>query len=272
MRTTIFHIPKMDCPSEEALIRMAVEHVKGVVRLEFDLAERRVSVLHNTEADELLKLLTPLGLNARIVEVNAPTNTVGAAPRGEASEASTLKVLLAINSVMFIVESTVGWLAESAGLIADSLDMFADAAVYGVSLYVVGKAATMQARAARLSGYLQLFLAIGALFEVVRRFLWGSDPEPPFMIGVALLALIANVACLALIAKHREGAVHMRASWIFSTNDVIANIGVIVAGLLVLWTQSALPDLVIGTVIASVVLTGALRILRLARIRQAVDS
>ncbi len=117
----------------------------------------------------------------------------------------------------------------------------------------------MQTRAARLSGYLQLILAFGALFEVVRRLLVGSDPEPPFMIGIALLALVANVTCMALIAKHRQGGAYMRASWIFSTNDVIANVGVILAGFFVAWTGSHLPDLVVGSIIALVVLSGAIR-------------
>lgn len=85
------------------------------------------------------------------------------------------------------------------------------------------------------------------------------------MMSIALLALAANASCMALIAKHRGGGVHMRASWIFSTNDVIADVGVIVAGALVEWTGSALPDLVIGTAIALVVLSGAARILRISR-------
>lgn len=264
MMKTVFNIPKMDCLAEESLIRMALERAEGVSRLDFDLSARQLTVLHNTVPEKLLDYLAPLGLDARLIETSpAPGET----PQIPAStEGSTLKLLLVINGAMFLVEITIGWLAESTGLIADSLDMLADAAVYGVSLYAVGKGAAVQAGAARLSGYLQFLLAIGALFEVVRRFLTGSNPEPPFMIGIALLALIANVTCLMLIAKHRQGGVHMRASWIFSTNDVIANIGVIVAGLLVLWTQSALPDLVVGAIIASVVLTGALRILKLARL------
>ncbi|MGH8608677.1 MAG: cation transporter [Gammaproteobacteria bacterium] len=267
MKKTIFEILKMNCVSEERLVRMALEQAEGIVRLDFDLADRRLSVLHDADPAHLLKLLAPLDLSARIAETSTPNETdVAAAVSPLASEGTTLKLLLTINATMFVVESTVGWLAESAGLIADSLDMFADAAVYGVSLYAVGKMTRLQARAARLSGYLQLFLALGALFEVVRRFLWGSDPEPPFMIGMAFLALVANVTCMALIAKHRQGGVHMRASWIFSTNDVIANVGVIVAGLLVTWTQSALPDLVVGAAIATVVLTGALRILKLSRL------
>ena len=180
-------------------------------------------------------------------------------------EQRTLTALLAINAVMFVVEFVAGWIAQSAGLISDSLDMFADAAVYGVNLYCVGKAASMQRGAARLSGVLELTLAIGAMAEVLRRFALGSEPEPRTMLGIAVLALLANVACLALISKHREGGVHMRASWIFSTNDVIANVGVIAAAILVAWSGSAIPDLVIGAAIAVVVFFGALRILKLTR-------
>jgi Co/Zn/Cd efflux system component len=85
------------------------------------------------------------------------------------------------------------------------------------------------------------------------------------MLGTAALALAANATCLLALARHRGGGVHMQASWIFSTNDVIANVGVILAGALVSWTRSAIPDLVIGTIIGLVVLRGAVRILRLGR-------
>jgi Co/Zn/Cd efflux system component len=91
----------------------------------------------------------------------------------------------------------------------------------------------------------------------------GSEPEPVWMMGVSTVALVANVSCLYLISRHRQGGAHMKASWIFSTNDVVANLGVIGAGLLVSLTQSRFPDLVIGAIIATIVLTGSVRILRL---------
>lgn len=106
-------------------------------------------------------------------------------------------------------------------------------------------------------------LALGALAEVIRRFVMGSEPEPGWMIAVSTVALAANVSCLYLISRHRKGGAHMKASWIFSTNDVLANLGVIGAGLLVAWTQTRFPDLVIGSIIAVIVFTGAIRILRL---------
>lgn len=184
----------------------------------------------------------------------------GCAVAAARAEARTLRWLLAINAVMFVVESGAGWLAQSTGLIADSLDMAADAMVYGLALYAVGHAGR-QLGAARLSGWLQLLLALGVLAEVLRRWLTGSAPEPLPMMGIALLALAANVACMALLAKHRDGGAHMKSSWIFSTNDVLANLGVIAAGALVAWTGSNLPDLVIGTLIGLLVLNGARRIL-----------
>jgi Co/Zn/Cd efflux system component len=265
MKKTVFHLPNMDCMSEERLVRMALQD-SPAAHLDFDLAERRVTVLHDDDPHRLLVLLAPLGFQASIVEtVHVSEGQLNRQRSAPAREQATLKLLLAINAAMFFVELAVGWLAQSAGLIADSLDMFADAAVYGVSLYAVGKVASAQVRAARLSGYLQLMLALGALLEVARRFFAGSQPEAPAMMAIAFLALAANIACMALISKHREGGVHMRASWIFSTNDVIANLGVILAGALVAWTGSAAPDLVVGTIIALVVLLGALRILRLSR-------
>lgn len=173
-----------------------------------------------------------------------------------------LWILLAINGVMFVVEIGIGILAESMGLIADSLDMLADAAVYGIGLYAVGRSHSIKITAATISGFFQVVLGIGILTEIVRRFIFGSEPEPLLMIGIGLLALIANVVCLALISKHRDGEIHMRASWIFSKNDVIANTGVIVAGVLVHLMDSRIPDLLIGSLIVLVVLRGGFAIIR----------
>lgn len=265
MKRTVFDIPKMDCAAEERLVRLALQEAP-VRQIDFDLPNRRLTVVHDFDAQQLLALLAPLNLRASLAEssdVETLDDRANAAV--DLTEQKTLMTLLAINALMFVVELTTGWISQSTGLVSDSLDMFADAAVYGLSLYSVGKPAGIQKSAARLSGYLQLALAVGAFAEVARRLVFGSEPEASTMIGIAFLALIANVACLLLISKHRKGGVHMRASWIFSTNDVIANLGVIGAAALVAWSGSAIPDLVIGTVIAAVVLSGALRILRLSR-------
>lgn len=260
---TVFTVPKMDCPSEERMVRLALDGTSGILDLRFDLQARTVTVIHAGDAAPLAAKLQPLGLGATLATSTEVSASERVATPSDGAEGRTLRILLAINAVMFLVEVVAGWLSESTGLLADSLDMLADALVYGVSLYAVGRAATTKLRAAHLSGVLQAALALGVMVEVLRRVFMGSAPEPPAMIAVSSLALAANVSCLALIARHREGGAHMKASWIFSTNDVLANLGVIAAAALVAWTGSRLPDLAVGTAVALLVLVGAIRILRL---------
>ena len=179
----------------------------------------------------------------------------------ETLERRTLWVLLLINSAMFLAEAVIGWVAESTGLLADSLDMLADAMVYGTALYAVGRSTTLKHRAASVSGWIQIALGIGVIIEVIRRLVMGSEPVSVLMIVTGMIAFIANVTCLILLAKHRSGEVHMRASWIFSTNDVIANAGVILSGLIVMWSGSRIPDLAIGAVVSAIVIRGGCVIL-----------
>lgn len=263
-----FAVPKMDCPSEEQIIRMSLEDIEPPVILNFDTPNRRLSVFHTADVSGIEERLSVLGLGAKLVDTrSAQVSEVDQAEAeqqaSDKNQARILKWLLAINAVMFGLEFFVGLLAQSTGLIADSLDMFADAAVYGVALYAVGRSVVLKVRAAHLAGWLQVILALGALSEVIRRFVFGSDPESTLMMSFGVIALIANVLCLVLIAKSKDEGAHMKASWIFSANDVIANFGVIVAGFLVALTGSNTPDLVIGLIIAAIVLNGGRRILKL---------
>ena len=263
-----YHVSRMDCPSEEGVIRMALDSVEPKVTLEFDTPNRIVRIFHGDNADVIEERMHSVGLGATL-EITSPVDSDAIAQAHEDAqqeaqkESGILKWLLAINGIMFVIEITIGWWAQSTGLIADSLDMFADAAVYGVALYALGRSTRLKLRSAHFSGWLQLMLAFGALSEVVRRFMFGSEPASVLIMSMGLAALAANVLCLVLIAKSRNRGAHMKASWIFSANDVIANLGVILAGGLVAWTGSRYPDLVIGLIIGVVVLNGARRILQL---------
>lgn len=265
---SMFEVPLMDCPSEENLIRTAFASFGEAVAFEFDIPNRKVNVYHADSSDLVETTMKSVGLGARRIS-HEQVDAEGAkkiqedARIKDAREAWVLKWLLGINAVMFVFELSVGIVAQSAGLIADSLDMFADAAVYIVALYAVGKAAHAKLKAAHLSGWLEAALAMGLLIEVVRRAFMGSEPVSMLMIGIGSLALVANVACLLLIYQVRNNGTHMKASMIFSANDVLANVGVIVAGGLVALTGSQIPDLVIGVIIGLVVLNGARRILLL---------
>jgi len=178
------------------------------------------------------------------------------------SQARVLKQLLLINAIMFFIEIGLGVFAESTALIADSLDMLADAAVYGIGLYAVGRSQLVKNHAASLSGVMQISLGLIVIADVVRRFIMGSEPDSMLMMVVGLVALIANIVCLKLLSEHRDGEVHMRASWVFSKNDVIANIGIIISGMVVYWTGAAIADLVIGLVISLIVIRGGFSILQ----------
>ncbi len=180
-------------------------------------------------------------------------------------ERRTLLALLAVNGIMFLIELAVSYVAESTALLADSLDNLADASVYALSLLVVAKSRSRQVKAARISGWLQVLLGLGVLLEAIRRVFWGSAPLSELIILMGAIALVANLGCLILIARHRQGGPHMRASWMFSANDVIANVGIILSGVLVAWLDSHYPDLIIGVIIAAVVMRGGFIILQEAR-------
>lgn len=173
-----------------------------------------------------------------------------------------LIAVLVINAVMFVVELGAGVRAQSSGLIADSLDMLGDALVYGVALWAVYRSAVQRAEAALVSGSVQVLLALGAAGDLVRRAIFGSQPEASMIVGVAVLALLANLVCFAILTRHRDGGVHMRASWICSRNDLAANAGVIAGGALVAATGSPLPDLAIGAAIVGLVLWSSAGVLR----------
>lgn len=140
--------------------------------------------------------------------------------------------------------------------------MLADSAVFGIALLAVGRSAGFKAQAAFRTGVFQLVLGFAVAGDVLRRFLYGSEPKSSFMIGTGFLALCANLLCMALLQKHRSGEVHIRASWIFTKNDALANLGTVIGGGLVSVTRSALPDLVLGLIICGVVVRGGIQIVR----------
>lgn len=263
MNRSTFDITQMDCAAEENLVRLKLDNVSAVKSLEFDLPQRRLTVVHDGQLDTIKRAIDQLNLNSRLVTTEQ-TDETGA--DGNTVQRTLLWTVLLINFAFFVIEVTFGFLSGSMGLVADSLDMLADAIVYGLSLIAVGAALTRKKAIAKASGYFQLSLAVIGLLEVIRRFV-GLDTPPDFrtMIIVSILALLANSVSLILLQRSKSREVHMRASMIFTSNDVIINLGVITAALLVSWLNSGIPDLLIGAAVFIVVTRGAFRILTLAR-------
>lgn len=176
-----------------------------------------------------------------------------------------LWVALALNAAMAVVGGITGWIAHSAGLLADALDMLSDATAYAIGLVAIGRTARFKANAAGASGSVLLILGIGVLVEVGRRVIQGAEPLSGWMIATAFLSLIVNLIVMRMLAPLKSGEVHLRATWIFTRADVVANIGVILAGLLVWWFASPYPDFVIGVLIGLYVIKEAIEILGTAR-------
>lgn len=263
MKTT-YKISKMDCPSEERLIRMKLDGLDYVESLEFDIPNRKLAVYHSRDADDILRMLESLDLGVSLI---GSETSVAPVPVGDSTrERRLLWMVLAVNLFFFFLEIVAGVVADSMGLVADSLDMLADSIVYGLALYAVGGAVSRKKNIAGVSGYFQLVLAVLGFAEVIRRFT-GMESLPGFraMIIISLLALAGNALCLFLLQKSRSKEAHMQAGMIFTSNDVIANLGVVAAGILVYLTGSRFPDLAVGLVVFILVARGAFRILKLAK-------
>lgn len=263
MQKTTFEIPRMDCPSEENLIRIKLDGMPEIRNLDFDLQNRRLTVFHDGRLEAIESSIADLNLGGRRVSTEESEQHEFAEATGQRK---LLWTVLAINFAFFAIEMATGLISRSMGLVADSLDMLADSFVYAISLFAVGGTAARKTGIARLAGYFQMLLAVVGFVEVLRRF-FGAEAMPDFstMIVVSILALVANATCLYLLQKSRSEEAHMRATMIFTSNDVIINLGVIAAGVLVKWLDSGTPDLVVGAIVFVVVIRGAFTILKLGR-------
>lgn len=254
----------MDCPSEETLIRANLDGIIEIANLDFDIPNRKLTVFHEGQIEQIETSILELNLGGTKISTELTEQTKF---EENTNQKKLLWTVLAINFAFFVIEVTTGLISKSMGLVADSLDMLADSFVYGISLFAVGGTITRKKRIAKLAGYFQVTLAIIGFVEVLRRF-FGTEELPNFttMIVISVFALIANGICLYLLqqSKSKEEA-HMKATLIFTSNDVIINLGVIAAGVLVNWLNSNKPDLIIGTIVFVLVIQGARRILKLAK-------
>lgn len=183
-----------------------------------------------------------------------------------ARQLGMLKIVFAINAVMFFVEVIAGILARSSALTADSLDMFGDATVYAFSIYVIAKSALWKARAARFKAGIMVVFGLAVFIEASMKLAVGTVPEPKTMGVVGLLALTANLICLMMLYRHRQDDINMKSTWICSRNDIIANSSVLLASAAVFQTRSNLPDIAVGIVIAGLFLWSALGIFKEANL------
>jgi Co/Zn/Cd efflux system component len=172
-------------------------------------------------------------------------------------QSSTLRIVLALNAVMFAVELTAGLLAGSVSLLADSLDMLGDALVYAFSLWVVGRGLLWKARAATAKAVVMGLFGLFVAGQVVYKLFVPQVPVYEAMGAIGFLALAVNTACFALLWRHRGEDINMRSVWLCSRNDLYANTAVLFAAVAVWQTGSAWPDLLVGAGICALFLHSA---------------
>lgn len=175
-------------------------------------------------------------------------------------QSATLRIVLAINVVMFVVEFASGLMARSTALLSDSLDNLGDATTYALSLYVVSRSVRAKARVALFKGMLILGAALFVLARIGYALVNPTVPVFEAMGIVSLIALAANGTCLALLWKHREDDVNMSSVWECSRNDIAANTAVLLAAALVWLSGTAWPDLAVGIALAALLLRSAVKV------------
>ena len=179
-----------------------------------------------------------------------------------ASHGRVLWIVLLINAAMFVVEGWAGLLAHSTALLADALDMLGDALVYGFSLFVLARSARWQAGAALAKGGFMLVMGLGVLGEAAYKAFYPLMPDVETMGIIGGVALAANLLCFCLLYRHRSDNLNLRSTWLCSRNDLIANVGVLLAAASSFLLASRWPDIVVGSLIASLFLSSAFTVLR----------
>lgn len=255
-----FHIEAMDCPSEEAMIRMALQDCPDIHTIEADFSHRMVDIIHDKTIEDIMSKLEPLGFGTKHVETVIHKDEI----RQSTHQAAALRKVLVINAGLFGIESLAGYLSGSLGLFADSLDMLADACVYGLSLLVISGSRNLKTRIATLSGYLQLGLGIFGFMECIKRTIYETGtPDYATMILVSMLAMGGNLYSMHILRRQQSDEPHMQASMIFTSTDILVNAGVIIAGICTLLFDSMIPDLIIGCIVFGFILKGSFRIMQL---------
>lgn len=178
------------------------------------------------------------------------------------NERRKLSIVLLLNGLLAAAFLVVGGLADSSALIANGVDNLSDAAVYAVSIVALTRGSQLKSLAAFISGMMLLAFAGGVFLDIVRRYLEGSEPTGTTMMLMAAVAAPVNYYCLRVLQGIESKDVNLRAATTFSFNDMAANIGILIAGVLVLLLTKNWPDLIAALVTAAIAAKGGIEILR----------
>lgn len=269
-----YRVTGMDCAKCAAKIEAAVEQVPGVSDVRVSIASGLMSVQASQQglasAEQVVR-----DLGYQLDRADAPRQTASnddddddkIPDLGGASSSyrRALWIVVLLNLGYGVVEIVAGFVGRSQALKADALDFVGDGAISWLGLAAIGWGLAARAKAALLQGLFLAALGLGVLATTGYRILAAEQPQAEVMGLFGMIALVVNVLAAVVLIPHRHGDANVRAVWLFSRNDAIGNLAVVVAAGLVAWTRTPWPDLVVALIISGLFLQSAWSILRAAR-------
>lgn len=280
-----YRVTGMDCTSCVAKIEKAARGVPGVKDVKVSIASQVMTIDVEDPDRQLPEVESAVAAQGYQLDRMDASRPAGDAAEDAADRIPDLShvtpaykralwIVVLLNVGYGVAEIVGSFLADSQALQADSLDFLGDGLISFLGLVAVRWGSAARARAALVQGIFLGALGLGVLGATAYRVLVLQQPEPFLMGGFALVALVVNVLAAVVLIPHRKGDANVRAVWLFSRNDAIGNLAVVLAAGLVWWTATPWPDLVVAIIIAGLFLQSSWSIIRDARadLRQATGS
>ncbi|MCA6112708.1 cation transporter [Bradyrhizobium sp. CNPSo 4026] len=257
----------MDCSSCAAKIEVATRKIRGVQQVRVSIASQEMELhVDNPTArlPEVERTIERLGY--QLARLSAEDNDkIPELSHVTPAYRRALWIVVLLNLDYGIIEIVGGFIAGSQALKADALDFIGDGLISWIGLMAVGWGLAARAKAALLQGFFLAALGLGVLASTTYRVLALYQPQAELMGVLGAIGLAVNVAAAVVLIPHRKGDANVRAVWLFSRNDALSNVAVVVAAALVAWTGTHWPDLIVALVIAGLFLHSAWAIIKDAR-------
>lgn len=274
--TIRYHVTGMDCASCAAKIEGAARKVEGVGDVKVSIASQIMTLNVDdpqTRLPAIEQAVTSLGYQLDRIgqpkvagaETDEDDDKIPDLSHVTPAYKRALWIVVLLNVGYGVIEIFGSFLSGSQALQADALDFVGDGLISFLGLIAVGWGLAARAKAALLQGVFLGLLGLGVIGSTLYRVFVEHEPETLLMGGFAVVAFIVNVAAALVLLPHRKGDANMRAVWLFSRNDAIGNLAVVVAAVLVWALSSSWPDLLVAFAVAGLFLQSAWSIIRDAR-------
>jgi Co/Zn/Cd efflux system component/copper chaperone CopZ len=264
-----YRVTGMDCSACATKMEGAARKVRGVEEVRVSIASQEMTLRLKGEATplpELERTITELGYRLTRLEEQGHGEEVPDLSHVTPAYKRALWIVILLNAGYGLVEIVGGFLAGSQSVKADALDFIGDGLISLLGLIAIGWGLAARATAALLQGIFLGVLGVGVLGMTAYRVFFLQQPEAQLMGIFGAVGLAVNIAAAAALLPHRHGDANVRAIWLFSRNDAIGNVAVVIAAALVAWTQTPWPDLLVAVVIAGLFLQSASSIIKDARL------